>query len=159
MITIRHLATGAVQTVATLDGIDPEAWEQLAVAEPPAAGGVLVNGAWQPVPRRLTGLQILGLYTAAQHGRARRMLDARFPATFPPGHPQAGQPHPQAGELIDPNALVQRLVDATLALREPIAVTDAFHQNGTAFLRAVGVIESDAEAARILAGLPPSTSF
>jgi hypothetical protein len=148
MITIRHLETGAVQTVATLDGIDPEAWEQLAVAEPPAAGGVLVNGAGQPVPRRLTGLQILGLYTAAQHGRARRMLDARFP-----------EEHPQAGELIDPDALVQRLVDATLALREPIAVTDAFHQNGTAFLRAVGVIESDAEAARILAGLPPSTSF
>ncbi len=148
MITIRHRQTGEAQVVSALDGIDPADWEELTVADPPAAGGVLVAGAWQAVPRRLSGLQIIGLYTAAQHARARRMLDARFPVG-----------HPQAGELVDPNALVQRLVDATLALRDPIAVTDPFHVNGTTFLRAVGVIESDAEAARILAGTPPTSSF
>lgn len=148
MITIRNRETGDVQVVAALDGIDPAAWEELSVPEPPAGGGRLVNGAWQPVPRRLTGLQILSLYTAAQHARARRMLDARFP-----------EGHPQAGELVDPQGLVQRLVDATLALKDPISLADAFHVNGTAFLRGVGVIESDAEAARILAGLPPISSF
>lgn len=94
-------------------------------------------------PPRLNGLQILGLYTASQHARARRMLDARFP-----------EGHPLAGELMDPQALVQRLVDATLAMRDPISVADPFHVNGTIFLRGVGVIESDAEAARILAGIP-----
>ncbi len=149
MITIRHRETGEVQAVATLDGIDPAAWEALAIGDPPPGGGVLVGGAWQAVPRRLSGLQILGLYTAAQHARARRMLDARFPVEHPT----------LAGQLIDPDALVQRLVDATLALGEPIAVIDAFHVNGTAFLRAVGVIETDSEAARILAGNPPTTGF
>lgn len=99
-----------------------------------------------PPPRRLTGLQILGLYTSAQHARARRMLVATFPAG-----------HPQAGEFVDPDGMVQRLVDATLALRDPIAINDPFHVNGTMFLRSIGVIESDAEAARILAGIPPTS--
>ena len=96
----------------------------------------------------LTATQILGLYTTAQHARARRMLFATWPA----GHPWEGQ-------LVDPDGLTQRLVDATLTLREPLPVTDPFHQNGTAWLRAVGVIESDAEAARIAAGIPPEEAM
>lgn len=134
-----------------------DAAPELAEGEAAATVSMAPGTSWSPALRgfvdappvpRLTGLQILGLYTSAQHARARRMLVAVFPAG-----------HPQAGELLDPNAMVQRLVDATLALREPIAITDPFHVNGTGFLRAVGVIESDAEAARILAGIPPTSSF
>ena len=106
-------------------------------------------------PRRLTGLQIIGLYTPAQHARMRRMLFATFPAVYPDGHPQAGQPHPQAGELMDPEGLVQRLADATMAMTGTIAVTDPLHQNGTALYRALGIIETDEEAARIAAGITP----
>lgn len=95
-------------------------------------------------PRRLTGLQIIGLYTPAQHARMRRMLFATYPAG-----------HPQAGELVDPDGLVQRLADATMAMTGTIAVTDPMHQNGTALYRAVGIIESDEEAARIAAGITP----
>lgn len=95
-------------------------------------------------PRRLTGLQIIGLYTPAQHARARRMLNA----VYPEGHPWAGQ-------LVDPDALIQRLLDAALAMPGTISIDDPFHVNGTALMRALGVIESDEEAARILAGIPP----
>lgn len=95
-------------------------------------------------PRRLTGLQILALYTPAQHARIRRMLFATFPA----GHPQAGQ-------LVDPEGLVQRLADATLAMPGTIPVTDPLHVNGTGLYRALGIIESDEEAARIAAGITP----
>lgn len=95
-------------------------------------------------PRRLTGLQILALYTPAQHARIRRMLFATFPA----GHPQAGQ-------LVDPDGLVQRLADATLAMSGTILVTDPLHLNGTALYRAMQIIESDEEAARIAAGITP----
>ena len=48
---------------------------------------------------------------------------------------------------------------ATLALREPISTASEFHQSGTGFLRAVGVIESDVEAARIAAGISPEESM
>jgi len=150
MITIRNLATAEVQLVSSADGIDPEAWEVLAVPEPSGAmvnGGLrFVDGEWRAAPRMLTGLQILGLYTAPQHARARRMLNT----VFPDGHAQAGQ-------LVDPDALVQRLVDATLALPRLISATDPLHINGTALMRATGVIETDAEAARIAAGIPPTT--
>lgn len=95
-------------------------------------------------PRWLSGLEILGLYTAAQHARARRMLMAVYPA----GHEWAGQP-------LDPDGLTQRLLDATLALREPISTASSFHQQGTAWMRGVGVIESDEEAGRIGAGITP----
>lgn len=95
-------------------------------------------------PRRLTGLQILALYTPAQHARIRRMLFATYPAG-----------HPQAGELIDPEGLVQRLADATLAMPGTILVTDPLHVNGTGLYRALGIIESDEEAARIAAGITP----
>ncbi|PZU47658.1 MAG: hypothetical protein DI568_08925 [Sphingomonas sp.] len=103
-----------------------------------------VARAFGPAPRMLTSTQILGLYTTAQHARARRMLMA----VYPEGHPWAGQ-------LIDPDGLTQRLVDATLTLSEPMSTADPFHQNGTAWMRAVGVIESDEEAARIAAGITP----
>lgn len=98
-------------------------------------------------PRRLTGLEIIGLYTPAQHARARRMLNA----VYPEGHPWAGQ-------LVDPDALIQRLLDAALAMPGTISIDDPFHVNGTALNRALGVIESDEEAARILAGIPPEES-
>lgn len=108
-----------------------------------------------PEPRRLTGLQILGLYTSAQHARMRRMLFATHQPTYPDGHPQAGQPNPLAGQLVDPEGLVQRLADATLAMPGTILVTDPLHVNGTGLYRALGIIESDEEAARIAAGITP----
>ncbi len=99
-----------------------------------------------PEPVKLDGLGILGLYTPDQHARAKRMLFA----TYPPGHEWEGQ-------LVDPQALTQRLIDATLALKNPIPVTSEFHINGTIWMRNIGVIESDAERDRILSGIPPSS--
>jgi hypothetical protein len=95
-------------------------------------------------PRFLTGLQILGLYTAAQTARANRMLTAVYPAE-----------HPWAGQYVDPEGLTQRLINATTALKEPILTTGSFHVQGTAWMRMIGVIESDEEAARIAAGISP----
>jgi hypothetical protein len=99
-------------------------------------------------PRYLTGLQILGLYTAAQTARANRMLTA----VYPDGHPWAGQ-------YVDPDGFTQRLINATTALKEPIPTTGSFHQQGTAWMRAIGVIESDEEAARIAAGITPEEAM
>lgn len=134
--------------MTSLDGLDMADWEEMQVGSPTPSqidtGVVWTGSAWAPSPRRLTGLQIIGLYTAAQHARMRRMLFA----TFPPGHPQAGQ-------LVDPDGLVQRLADATLAMAGTIVVTDPLHVNGTALYRSVGIIESDIEAARIAAGITP----
>lgn len=118
-----------------------------AMLESPAAMWSAAQRGFVDVPH-LTATQILGLYTTAQHARARRMLFATWPA----GHPWEGQ-------LVDPDGLTQRLVDATLTLREPLAVTDPFHQNGTAWMRAIGVIESDEEAARIAAGITPEEAM
>lgn len=147
-------ATGELQRVVLNDpsdlGLDMTGLSVAELAEAPNQHSqrwnpqTLAFEAYTPAPR-LTGLQILGLYTAAQHARARRMISAVYPAG-----------HEYEGDLIDPDALVQRLVDATLALHEPISLDSAFHINGTALLRQLGVIESDAEAARILAGTPPA---
>ena len=95
-------------------------------------------------PRWLTGTQRLALYTPAQHARARRMLTA----VHPEGHPLAGQ-------MVDPEGLVQRLIDFSLAAHKPLSVADPYHIQATALLRGLGVIESDEEAARILAGITP----
>ncbi len=106
-----------------------------------------LNFVQKPVePIKLDGLGILNLYTPTQHAKAKRMLFA----TYPVGHEWEG-------ELIDPQALTQRLIDATLALKTPIPVTSEFHINGTLWMRGIGVIESDAEMSRILAGVPPSS--
>ena len=99
-----------------------------------------------PEPIKLDGLGILSLYTPDQHARATRMLFATYPA----GHEFEGQ-------LVDPQALTQRLIDATLALKTPIPVNSEFHTNGTLWMRAIGVIESDEERDRILSGIPPNT--
>lgn len=100
------------------------------------------QGAFVPKVRALWPEQILALYTVAQRGRARRMLTA----VHPPGHVMAGQ-------LIDPDASVQALLDALLAHRDPVPLDSSWHIQGTALMRGLGVIESDAEAARILAGI------
>jgi hypothetical protein len=123
------------------------AGQQAQRVPPSAVAGISI---WRPALRgfvdvpHLDGLGILGLYTTAQHARARRMLFATYPA----GHEWAGQ-------LVDPDGLTQRLIDATLALREPISTASDFHQQGTLWMRAIGAIESDVEAARIAAGITP----
>ena len=98
---------------------------------------------YPPPPVLMTGLQVLALYRPAQHARAKRMLFA----TYPEGHPQAG-------ELVDPDGFTERLVDATLA-SSAIVLGGTEHIQGTTWMRAIGVIESDEEAARILAGITP----
>lgn len=117
-----------------------------ALVAPPLTAWHPASRSWAdvPPPKMLRGLDILALFRPAQHARAARMLFAVYPPE-----------HPQAGELVDPDAMTQRLIDATLALHEPIPVTSEFHVNGTAWMRAIGVIESDEEAARILAGIRP----
>lgn len=147
MWLIYNLETGAalrheIEPVLA-DGEGSQRLPPSALLEPPLSLWSPAMCGFMDVPQ-LTSAQILGLYTVAQHARARRMINAVYPA----GHLWEGQ-------LIDPDALTQRLVDATLTLKTPLPVTDPFHQNGTAWMRLIGVIESDEEAARIAAGITP----
>jgi hypothetical protein len=134
MIAVLDAEGNVEAIVSTLEGLDMTGRTSRAATEEDMP---------VEVPRR-TGIQILNTYTPAQHARARRMLYA----TFPEGHPDAG-------EFVDPDGLVQRLMDFLLAFDGTLALDDPLHVNGTTLLRGIGVIESDEEFARILAGIPP----
>jgi len=144
MITIRHLQSGEVQRVETLDGVDLAAWEQLDVGEPPAGGGQLVNGQWVPLAKRLHPFQLLNLFTIAERAAGRRLLYVRFP-----------EGHPQAGELVDPAGVVQVLLDSLIAAREPIVLDSSYYVGGVAMLQQFGILTPE-RAAQVLAGLPPA---
>jgi hypothetical protein len=146
-MTVRHLDSGEVRLVGSTDGLDLDAWELLDVDPPTdaqlAAGWTWRGGAWAAPVKRLWPAEILALYTVAQRARARRLLTER--------HPEG---HALAGQLVDPHGNVAALIDSLLAHRAPIALSDPWHVNGTALMRALGVLESDAEAGRVLAGEP-----
>lgn len=148
MITVRHLETGDVQLVGSTDGLDTEAWEVLDEVAPTeaelAAGWAWRDGAWAPPVPALWPDEILGLYTVQQRARARRLITERWP-----------EGHPLAGQLLDPDGNAQALIDSLIAHRSRIALDSPWHVNGTALMRGLGVLESDAEAARVLAGTPP----
>lgn len=103
-----------------------------------------------PAPS-LTASQIMSLFSVSEHARARRLLTA----TFPPGHAQAG-------ELIDPQAHVQVLIDRLAALGDRrLALSDPFVVQGAALFLAYGLFDGataqqqQARAAQVLAGQPP----
>ena len=102
------------------------------------------NGAaFVPVVPALDAQRILSLFTPAERAACRRLIFATFPAG-----------HPHAGELIDPTASAQVLMDSLIARRDPLPLDDPYFTQGVAMLTALGIL-TQARAAHVLAGLLP----
>lgn len=101
------------------------------------------GAAFEAIPPALPARQIYyRLFTVPERAMARRLAVA----VWPEGHPFAGQ-------LMDPDGVVQVLIDSLLASDDMIAADSELHQQGVALLAGLGVLTPE-RAAQVLAMEP-----
>jgi hypothetical protein len=128
MIALRHIATGELQFVSSLDGVNMTVWEETGDAVPvdlESRAYRVIAGVAQAVPPKMALLAFLRLWTAAETA------------------------------AVYQSANVDMIQARTLTLAAPtIDLASTEVQAGVALAQMLGILTIE-RAARILAGLPP----